>query len=344
MTEIAAAGYTSYLGNLTVTRRVLEAKGVDTKGLFKDINLDIAEYESNKFKRVPVSKADKFFQAAIERSGDACFGLTVADYINPATYQQFGVGLLYSHTLRDFLNRFARFFSFMTTLYKVSFEDPFGSAKLTLHPVVNLSEPTKQFDIDVFTAGVIKFLRLAHKPDYTPHKVNIGWNPPEEYHSRYEDIFKCAVNFGTDETSIEFDYYDLENKFPASNIELAQEHDKVVIDFLSKAAKVDLRYQIYSRLIEMLPTGECTREQIARSLNMSGGSLHSRLKKEGTNYQELLDETRKSLAQNYVSQADISLTEIAYMLGYTNSSNFSRAFKGWTGKTPRSYRLDVLSN
>ena len=229
----------------------------------------------------------------------------------------------------------------MTTLYEIELIDQFSKAELIIRPLVPLSEEMLQFDADVFSAAVQKFLRLSYKPDYAPLAVNIGWSPPEELHYRYAETFNCKVRFGTENTSIEFDYYDLENKFPASNKELAREHDKVVVDFLTKVAKVDLRYQVYSKLIEMLPTGECTRDQIANSLNMSTGAFHTKLKKEGTNFQELLDETRRSLAENYVRQSEISLTEIAYLLGYTNSSNFSRAFKSWTGKTPRSFRLEV---
>lgn len=340
---IEQSKYTSFLGNLTLTRRVLQERGVDPAGLFREIGLNLAEFENNRLKRVPVQKSDEFFKKAVERSGDPSFGLTVAEYINPATFQQYGIGLLYSQTLRDFLNRFSRFSSFMTTLYDIEFQDRFSDAKLSMNPVADLSQQTLQFDIDVFTAGVMKFLRLAFRPDYVPLKVNIGWAPPEECRHRYHDVFQCEIAFDAHETSVEFDYFDLEKKFPAANMELARQNDKVVVEFLSKSARVDLRYRVYSKLIEMLASGECGREQVARSLNMSAGSLHAKLKKEGTSFQELLEETRRSLAEQYVRQGDISLTEIAFMLGYTNSSNFSRAFKGWTGKTPRAYRLELLS-
>ena len=340
---IEQSKYTSFLGNLTLTRRVLEEQGIDPAGLFREVGLNRAELESNRLKRVPVQKSDRFFELAVQRSGDPCFGLTVAQYINPATFQQYGVGLLYSQTLRDFLKRFARFSSFMTTLYEIDFHDQFGDARLSLTPVVGLSETTINFDIDVFAAGVMKFLRLAFRPDYVPLRVNLGWVPPENCRHRYEDVFGCEVVFGVDQTSLEFEYFDLEKKFPAANKELARQNDQVVVDFLAKTAAVDLRYRVYSKLIEMLASGECGREEVAKSLNMSAGSLHAKLKKEGTSFQALLDETRKSLAEEYARQPDISLTEIAYMLGYTNSSNFSRAFKTWTGKTPRAYRLDALS-
>ena len=341
MTDIRNLEYTSFVGNLMITRRALQEQGIDPTGLFREIGLDIAEYQANPFKRVPVTKSDRFFELAMERSGDPCFGLEVANYINPASYQQYGVGLLYSANLRDFLSRYARFSSFMTTLYEIEFVDEFNNAMLVLKPQAELSASAFQFDQDAYAAAVLKFLRICYRPDYNPLKVDMAWKPPEEHRHRYKDIFQCEVNFGAELTRIHFDYYELETKFPASNIELAREHDKVVVEFLSKTAKVDLRYQVYSKLIEMLPTGQCTRDDVASALNMSTSAFHTKLKKEGVNFQELLDETRISLAKSYVKRHDISLTEIAFLLGYTNSSNFSRAFKNWTGETPRAYRMQA---
>lgn len=343
MTGIEKQRYSSFLGNLTITRRALEARGIDTKGLFRDIGLNISDYDNDRFKRVPVNKSNKFFKEAVRRSGDPCFGLRVADHINPASYQQFGVGLLYSANLRDFLSRYARLSSFMTTLYDINFVDQFTNVELSLVPLVKLSQETAQFDADAFVAAVLKFIRIAYRPGYSPKSVNISWLPPNELRGQYSKVFGCEVDFGANVTSIEFDYFDLDKPFPASNKELAREHDNVVVEFLAKAAKIDLRYQVYSKLIELLPSGACNRDSVAQALNMSTGTFHSKLKKEGTNFQELLDETRYSLAESYVSRNDISLTEIAYLLGYTNSSNFSRAFKSWTGETPRAYRLKACT-
>jgi len=66
--------------------------------------------------------------------------------------------------------------------------------------------------------------------------------------------------------------------------------------------------------------------------------LHRRLREENTNYKELLDSTRRALAIEYVRDNQYALGYIAFQLGFSDQSNFSRAFRRWTGKSPKAYR------
>jgi AraC-like DNA-binding protein len=71
---------------------------------------------------------------------------------------------------------------------------------------------------------------------------------------------------------------------------------------------------------------------------MSESAFQKKLKAAGTSYQELLDETRTELAKHHLSDPDMSVDEVAYMLGFSDCSNFTRAFKRWLGVSPREYR------
>ena len=71
---------------------------------------------------------------------------------------------------------------------------------------------------------------------------------------------------------------------------------------------------------------------------MSARSLQMKLAEKDTSFQEIMDGTRHSLALGYMEQSAISITEAAYLLGFSEVSNFTRAFKRWTGKSPRDYR------
>ena len=70
---------------------------------------------------------------------------------------------------------------------------------------------------------------------------------------------------------------------------------------------------------------------------MSESAFQKKLKQAGTSYQEVLDRTRNELAQHHLSSG-VSVDEVAYLLGFTDTSNFIRAFKRWTGTTPRAFR------
>ncbi|MCB1806122.1 MAG: helix-turn-helix transcriptional regulator, partial [Candidatus Competibacteraceae bacterium] len=79
-------------------------------------------------------------------------------------------------------------------------------------------------------------------------------------------------------------------------------------------------------------------EQIAQQLNLSLRSLQRRLREERTSYQQLLDETRLELALQYINRTQLSVAQIAPLLGFSDSSNFNRAFKRWLGLPPSRYR------
>jgi AraC-like DNA-binding protein len=96
--------------------------------------------------------------------------------------------------------------------------------------------------------------------------------------------------------------------------------------------------QVKTKLVDHLPSGAITEKDIADLLNMSLRSLQRKLEEKGYTYKQLLEETRRELAEQYIRNSRLSLGEITYMLGFSELSNFSRAFKRWTGKSPQHYR------
>jgi AraC-like DNA-binding protein len=84
-----------------------------------------------------------------------------------------------------------------------------------------------------------------------------------------------------------------------------------------------------------------TLQEIASSMGASGRTLQRQLKDRGTTFQKLLDDTRSTLAQQLLRQRRLSMAEVGYLVGYAEPSAFHRAFKRWTGTTPRAYRRDV---
>ena len=93
-----------------------------------------------------------------------------------------------------------------------------------------------------------------------------------------------------------------------------------------------------SRLIQRLPAGELDQNAVARSLNISLRSMQRKLKEEGTSFRRLVDETRRQLAEQYLKDSTLVVSEIAYLLGFAEVSSFSRAFRRWTGHAPRAAR------
>jgi AraC-like DNA-binding protein len=332
----------SYHGNLMVVHQALLGYGLDADSIVAEAGINKQLYEDSAH-RVPADLMDHLFRLCYERTGDASFGLECIEYLSPANYHALGVGLLYSSTLRDFCQRFERFFSLITTLDTLRFSDEKSLNCLRLRPISDLSSDIHRFDSDSFNALVLKFVRMIYKPDYTPKKICLTWAPPKDYQQKYLDYFGCEVEFSAPVTEFHFDPADMDEPLSASNVELARQNDTVVVEFLGRMDKIDLPSRVYAKLIELLPAGHCNREMVASALHMSTSSFHEKLKKAGTNYQDLLDQTRQQLAKSYMAREDLSISEIAYLLGFSDSSNFSRSFKRWLGQSPREYRQQITS-
>ena len=91
-----------------------------------------------------------------------------------------------------------------------------------------------------------------------------------------------------------------------------------------------------------LPNGEPSAERIAQSLHLSLRSLQRHLAEEGSSYEQLLSDTRQALALVHMRDPRCSISEIAYLLGFADTSSFSRAFKRWTGQAPSQYRESLV--
>jgi AraC-like DNA-binding protein len=128
-----------------------------------------------------------------------------------------------------------------------------------------------------------------------------------------------------------------------ANPELVRINDRIVTDYLAQLDRSDLGMRVRSELIEHLPGGHVSEAEIANSLNVSLRSLQRKLREQGMTFKELVETTRRDLGLQYVRDPQHSFNEVAFLLGFTEPANFSRAFKRWYGKTPSQFRQDSLS-
>jgi AraC-like DNA-binding protein len=95
--------------------------------------------------------------------------------------------------------------------------------------------------------------------------------------------------------------------------------------------------RVRALILQAMPSGEIDQIEIARSLHQSTSTLQRRLRREGTSFQHLLSEARREKALEYLRSGRHSLADITFLLGFADQSNFTRAFRRWTGKTPREF-------
>jgi AraC-like DNA-binding protein len=287
--------------------------------------------------RYPFSKLQLLWHSAVEKTGDQCFGLVVGTHIRPTSFHALGFSWLASHSLLESLERMCRYQQVITTIPLDV--DITGSAD---DYVLALDFPDERFQlqpvvIDAFFVAILQLCRTATNDQFHPLSVRLTRKDFGRTDG-YVKAFDAPVYFACERDELHFAKELMEARLPGHNIDLARANDRVLDRYVEALDPNQVASEVRKLLLTLLPTGHANQEQVAKQLNKSLSSLQRQLRAEGTTYREIRNETRKSLAQDYVREGKYSLSQIAYLLGFSDQSNFSRAFKRWTGATPGEYR------
>ena len=107
------------------------------------------------------------------------------------------------------------------------------------------------------------------------------------------------------------------------------------------SGKTPLRSRVERLVLDGLPKGAPEAARLARALGLSERTLARQLSAEGTSYQQIVNELRRDTAKSYLSDPALSIGQVAYLLGYSEQSAFTTAFRRWTGESPRTYRSAI---
>jgi AraC-like DNA-binding protein len=154
----------------------------------------------------------------------------------------------------------------------------------------------------------------------------------------YQAFFRCPVAFGADANRLLIGVAEADHALPTGNRDVAALHDRVLVEQLARLDKKDVMARFRASVLERMTSGDLSEENLARDLHMSRRSLQRRLAEAEATYQSLVDETRRDMALRYLADPDKSATDIAFLLGYSQQSAFTRAFRRWTGNSPSAYR------
>jgi AraC-like DNA-binding protein len=150
----------------------------------------------------------------------------------------------------------------------------------------------------------------------------------------YGAFFGAPVRYGQGQDSIVFRKADLDRAILSADEELATLLDGAANRHLDKRMTGRLAVRVRDLLIAQLPNGASSKMDIARILNMTERTLLRRLKDEGTTFANVVNQLREELAFQYLQRDGMTISEIAYLLGFSDEGTFSRAFKRWTGRRP----------
>lgn len=172
------------------------------------------------------------------------------------------------------------------------------------------------------------------------HPVSVGFvHECAGGSAELQRFFHCPVSLGHDSVHVRFPLHlliePLRHSDPTLRV-LLDRQAQALLQALPESDAFDRALQ--QVLLKRLPEGQISLERLAADLHQSPRTLQRRLATRGLTWQQVLDRTRRELAQQYLLDRSLSLSEIALLLGYSEQSAFSRAFRRWTHTAPRSLR------
>jgi AraC-like DNA-binding protein len=319
----------------------LEAAGLDIHALFEEARLELTSL-SDADARFPTEGISLLWQLAVTRSDNPAIGLANSSVVKPGSFDVVVYAMMSSANLHGTLERAVRYVDILSDAATLTIADDREGHRLILelfggkHPV-----PRQRFEFDLMT--ILSFCRWVTNRDLRPLAFELRFPPPADPQP-YQDAFKCPLRFNAPVNALLFARADITLPLPTAHPELAEMHERIASEHLQRLDPAQTCHRVRAVIIRHLPDGEPQRPRIATILGMSERTLHRRLAAEGTSFQRLLDDTRRELAQHYLGQRNLSLADIAYLLGFTDQSSFFRASRRWFGTSPRDYRIRLITD
>ncbi|QUD88094.1 AraC family transcriptional regulator [Phenylobacterium montanum] len=327
------AGYARALLDLATNR------GADRAVLLERAGIDSRLLEDQD-SRLPFARFAALMRVAKALTGDPALALRFGETIDLSDFSIVGLIANASETMQHALTQLNRYGRLVVEV------DGVGEADRFQHQMIAgqlWMTDTRKNPNDFPELTESTFARMAtHTRRFgdTPFVLEVHVTHPEPaYRAEYDRIFRAPVVFEADRNALRIDPawigYRIQLQ-PRYAFGVLSRHAEALLESLESSNSV--RARVESRLMPILHTGEVSMELIARDLGMSRQTLFRRLKAEGVTFEKLLDDLRRRLALHYLNGRRASVNEVAYLVGFSDPAAFSRAFKRWTGASPRAAR------
>jgi AraC-like DNA-binding protein len=315
--------------------RTLEDYQVDPKEIFQSVGLPPEPFR-NPDGRIGKEYMEALWEVGQKATGNPCIGFEVGFRFHATNLHAVGYSWLASATLREALERLVRYQRLISTAAEFELTDMGDVVQLQIDPSpgIDLGDDT------AFTA-ITQMMRDLTHPDYRPVSVHM-MRPEPPCAAQLRRYFQCPVEYDADLDKMLFTAESLDEPLSRNNPALAQASEEVAREYLANMDKKDAVARARVAIIEHLPDGEPSRKEVAGELAMSERTLARRLSDRDYTFSSLVDEVRSQLAKEYLRQSRFSVTDVAFLLGFSDQSNFARAFKRWTQESPSEFRARAL--
>lgn len=315
--------------------RMFEREGLDPDTLLQGLGITRAQL-AEPGERLPSRIADIVFERACPRLADPAFALHAARCWHPSNLGTMGYAWLSSSTLRTGLKRLERYAHILGERFRYTVVES-GEGLRFVYDHGRGDALIGPFMTDFSLSIIVDMCRTNFGDALHPRQVRLKRTLPA-LRAPWDDFYGCRVDFGAAEDSFLLAGEDADRQLPSAHREMATTFDHILNEQLAQLTVDDLLTRCKTHLLEHLTSGEPSELGMATALGMSRRTLQRRLAALGLSYKRLVDDTRGTLALRYLDDPQRSLTEITFLLGFSEQSAFTRAFRRWHGASPSDFR------
>lgn len=315
----------------------LKQRGVPVQGLLAKAGIQ-ARVLNEERARIRFAKSAAFFEAAAEATDDALLGFRFGQSRDTEDAGILGYVGLSSATLSDAAKNMCRYRKVANEAIELRLPNFDATGRMQWWFQVPAAAPIRQFR-EFSATNYVRGMRQSSGRELRPASLSF-MHPRNSNIGDFERFFGCPVTFGAPRNELVWKIEDLATPLLTANNRLLSVLRGYCEDTLSRRQETPptLIEQVERLIADRLAKGEAKLDAVATELGLSSRTLSRRLSALETSFNAILDELRKALATRYLKDSALSVTEISYLLGYTEVSTFAHAFKRWTGTSPGAFR------
>lgn len=276
----------------------------------------------------------KLIDQAVQLLKMPYLGLVMGNLMTISHHGMAGMAAVTQPTLHDCMEVICRFCSELFPPLEMHLQPEGDKLMFVMSENMDLSHCTQY----LFELNAASFYNIFNQLVANEHQIlGVDFHYPEpSWGHIYRRYFKCPVRFNQPQTQLIIDADVAHYELPLANRQMARSAEEKLFENIPTRTLCLLPLRL-RRLLMRCYGAFPSLESAANNLGMSGRTLSRKLAEESTTYQQILDTVREKLATEYFSRGGESVTQIALILGFTDSSNFAKAFRRWTGVSPTEF-------
>ncbi|BFM15568.1 AraC family transcriptional regulator [Maricurvus nonylphenolicus] len=329
-----------YARSLTVLAKVTEALGVSFEAMVHKAGIDIGLLNLPDA-TLPAEKFFRLHKEILAQTGEENFGLLCGRLSYMESFHLYMSLASAANTFREWINLLPDMVPSLGDLVKIIVKRKDDNLVLELH-IDWPTHETRCLVTDALLASTVMLMDGFSILPARPVRIDITYPQPNDSEA-IKEALRAPLHFNQSVSAL---YY------PISILDLPQMHvstslydnvkdelDDFLVNFAWEADNFTVN--LYSVVRRQLACSDYSVDVVAKKLNLSSRTLQRRLQERGSNYQHFVQQVKSTLATKYLKDKNLTIIDIALLLGYRDATSFSTAFKGWHGCSPSEYRRNL---